>query len=236
MAKPSTSTVVAAVVLLALAAAPWLSQVLGQDYYVTFLSRVLILALAAIGLNVLLGFGGLVSLGHGLYLGVGVYAVGILADMGVTSGWAHLGTALAVAALLAVPLGLVCLPDHPLARLRKVRWKDLRDQPVITGRPGYGVRQLVDLTAAGVGVQLQVVGEVSFQSTALWMVASGLGAAIMPTAYARQGGTSELVVKELHEPRVPRDVYIVTKRGRHLAPACEAFLQVLRASCEPARR
>lgn len=115
MAKPTTSTVVAAVVLLALAAAPWLSHALGQDYYVTFLSRVLILALAAIGLNLLLGFGGLVSLGHGLYIGVGVYAVGILANNGVTSGWAHLGTALAAAALLAVPLGLVCLRTSGMA-------------------------------------------------------------------------------------------------------------------------
>lgn len=115
MAKTSTSTLVAAVVLLALAAVPWLSHVLGQDYYVTFLSRVLILALAAVGLNLLLGFGGLVSMGHGLYIGVGVYAVGILANGGVTSGWAHVGAALATAALLAVPLGLVCLRTTGMA-------------------------------------------------------------------------------------------------------------------------
>jgi DNA-binding transcriptional LysR family regulator len=76
-----------------------------------------------------------------------------------------------------------------------------------------------------------VAGEVSFQSTALWMVSSGMGVAIMPTAYVRQSAYQSLVIQVLQEPQVPRDVYIVTKRGRHLSPACEAFLQVLRTSC-----
>lgn len=115
MAKPGKSTVLAFVVLIALAAVPWLAQALEQDYYVTFLSRVLILALAAIGLNLVLGFGGLVSIGHALYLGVGVYAVGILANNGVTSGWTHVATALLASAALAVPLGLVCLRTSGMA-------------------------------------------------------------------------------------------------------------------------
>lgn len=115
MAESRKSTVAACVVLITLVAVPWLAQALGQDYYVTFLSRVLILALAAIGLNLVLGFGGLVSMGHALYLGVGVYAVGILANNGVTSGWVHLATALLAAAALAVPLGLVCLRTSGMA-------------------------------------------------------------------------------------------------------------------------
>ena len=115
MAEFRKSTVAAPLVLIALAAVPWLAQALEQDYYVTFLARVLILALAAIGLNLVLGFGGMVSMGHALYLGVGVYAVGILASNGVTSGWVHVATALLVAAALAVPLGLVCLRTSGMA-------------------------------------------------------------------------------------------------------------------------
>ncbi len=141
----------------------------------------------------------------------------------------HAGDEVRQQTLLRDHLAVVCRPDHPLAKLRKVRWADLEEHAVITGRAGYGVRQLVDLAAAGAGVTLRVTGEVSFQSTALWMAASGMGAAIMPTAYARQSVHTQLVVKVLHEPRVPRDVYIVTKRGRHLSPACEAFLQALQA-------
>lgn len=146
----------------------------------------------------------------------------------------HAGNEVEQQTLLRDHLAVVCLPDHPLARVRRVRWTDLRDHAVITGRPGYGVRKLVDLAAAEAGVELRVADEVSFQSTALWMVASEMGVAIMPTAYARQSSWQPLVVKELHEPRVPRDIYIVTKRGRNLSPACEAFVQALRVASRPA--
>lgn len=110
MAKNKIEIAAAVVVLLALAAVPFLAQALGQAYYVTFFSRVLILALAAVGLNLILGFGGMVSIGHALYLGIGVYAVGILSKgWNIDNGWAHVGTALTAAAVMAIPLGLVCL-------------------------------------------------------------------------------------------------------------------------------
>jgi branched-chain amino acid transport system permease protein len=115
MADLNKPLIAAIVVLVALAAVPWLAQALGQDYYVTFLSRVLVLALAAIGLNLVLGFGGMVSMGHALYVGVGVYAVGMLAHNGVTNGWLHVATALLAAAALAVPLGLICLRTNGMA-------------------------------------------------------------------------------------------------------------------------
>lgn len=104
------------VVLLALAAVPFLASILGQDYYVTFFSRVLILAIAATGLNLILGFGGLVSMGHALYVGVGVYAVGVLSNgWGISNGWIHLGAALMMATAMAIPLGLICLRTSGMA-------------------------------------------------------------------------------------------------------------------------
>eukprot|EP01036_Dinobryon_divergens_P049023 gene49023-65722_t len=57
-------------------------------------------------------------------------------------------------------LALVCRIDHPLAKARVVRWSDLGGHPVITVRPGYGVRPLIDGTAADAGVALDVVNEV----------------------------------------------------------------------------
>ncbi len=137
----------------------------------------------------------------------------------------HAGNAVHQQTLLRDHLALVCLPEHPLAGVRRLRWADLEGHAVITGRAGYGVRQLVDLAAAGAGVSLHVVNEVSFQSTSLWMTACGLAPCIMPTAYALQSAyRGRLVVKALNEPRVSRDIYIVTKRDRHLSPACEAFI------------
>jgi DNA-binding transcriptional LysR family regulator len=87
-------------------------------------------------------------------------------------------------------LSLVCARGHPLAASKKpVRWADLAGHPVITVRPGYGIRPLIDATAAQAGVALDVVNEVSFLSTALWMTASGMGPSIMPSAFARAAGS-----------------------------------------------
>jgi DNA-binding transcriptional LysR family regulator len=127
-------------------------------------------------------------------------------------------------------LALVCRSDHPLAKARVVRWTDLGRHPVITVRPGYGVRPLVDGTAAEAGVALDVVNEVSFLSTALWMTACGMGASIMPSAFARAEGDPSLVIKMLSAPRVSRDISVVTKRGHSLSAAARSFIDVLKQS------
>ncbi|RYY96461.1 MAG: LysR family transcriptional regulator [Comamonadaceae bacterium] len=131
--------------------------------------------------------------------------------------------------LLADTLALVCRNDHPLASRRQVRWADLAAHPLITVRPGYGIRPLVDGAAAQAGVQLDVVNDVTFLSTALWMVESGLGAAVMPSAYVRPGAHPTLVVRKLHAPVVSRDISVITKRGRSMSAAATAFLDVLEA-------
>ncbi len=130
--------------------------------------------------------------------------------------------------LLSDQLALVCREDHPLARRRSVRWSDLRRHPVITVRPGYGIRPLIDGAAANAGVMLEVVNEVTFLSTALWMVQSGVGAAVMPSAYVRAPAGRGLVLRKLTQPAVSRDIFIVTKRGRSLSPAAQAFVAALR--------
>ena len=127
-------------------------------------------------------------------------------------------------------LSLVCAPDHVLARKKSVRWADLAGHPVITVRPGYGIRPMIDATASGAGVTLDVVNEVSFLSTALWMTASGLGASIMPSAFATGSAYPELAVKTLGGPRVSRDISVVTKRGRSLSAASQIFVDVMHAT------
>jgi DNA-binding transcriptional LysR family regulator len=132
--------------------------------------------------------------------------------------------------LLRDHLALVCRQDHPLAGVRTVRWADLASHPVITTRGGYGIRPLIDGTAAGAGVVLNVVNEVSFMSTALWMTASGMGASIMPSAFARASGDASLVIRPISAPRVSRDISVVTKRGRSLSAASESFIATLRGA------
>jgi branched-chain amino acid transport system permease protein len=65
---------------LLLLALPFAAQMLGEPFYVTLATRMAILALAAVGLNLALGFGGLVSFGHAAFFGIGGYAAGILAS------------------------------------------------------------------------------------------------------------------------------------------------------------
>jgi branched-chain amino acid transport system permease protein len=68
-----------------------------------------ILAMAAVSLNLIMGFGGMVSFGHAAYLGIGGYVVGILAKEGVNSGFLQWPLALAVSALFALVVGALSL-------------------------------------------------------------------------------------------------------------------------------
>ncbi len=61
-----------------LAALPVLAGLVDEPYLVSLFSRVLIYALAAVSLDLMLGFGGMVSLGHAAFFGIGAYVVCIL--------------------------------------------------------------------------------------------------------------------------------------------------------------
>ncbi len=107
-------TLVAIVLVVGLFLLPLLA---GDDnsFYVKFATRVLIYALAAIGLNFILGFGGLVSFGHAMYVMLGAYAVGIPVQHGITSGYLHVAIALASALLVSALVGAVALRTSGIA-------------------------------------------------------------------------------------------------------------------------
>jgi len=67
------------IVLLGLLSLPLYALAVDEPYTITLVTRAVILALAAVGLNIVLGIGGLVSFGHGVFFGIGGYAMGILA-------------------------------------------------------------------------------------------------------------------------------------------------------------
>ena len=96
-------------VLLALIALPFVANVFGEAFYIALATRILIFALAATSLNLILGFGGMVSFGHAAFLGVGAYTVVILSQMGVVDAWVAWPTAMVVAGLFALLIGAVSL-------------------------------------------------------------------------------------------------------------------------------
>src|SRR6266581_4005891 len=96
-------------IFLALALVP-LAALLGAEIYLLGLfMRVMIFAIAAIGLDLIVGYGALVSFGHAAFIGLGAYAVGILAAHGVGEALISLPAALAIATLFAAGTGAVCL-------------------------------------------------------------------------------------------------------------------------------
>ena len=81
----------------------------GNYFLMSLFTRILILAMAAVSLNLIMGFGGMVSFGHAAYLGIGGYAVGILAKEGINSGFIQWPVALLASGLFALGVGALSL-------------------------------------------------------------------------------------------------------------------------------
>jgi branched-chain amino acid transport system permease protein len=95
--------------LVILALLPLYATLTADPFVLTLFTRVLILAMAALSLNLIMGFGGMVSFGHAAYLGIGGYAVGILAKEGVGSGFVQWPVAIAASMLYALVVGALSL-------------------------------------------------------------------------------------------------------------------------------
>jgi branched-chain amino acid transport system permease protein len=88
---------------------PLYSAFSGNIFVLTLFTRIVIFALAAASLNLIMGYGGMMSFGHAAYLGIGGYAVGILAHEGIGSGFIQWPVALAASALFALVIGALSL-------------------------------------------------------------------------------------------------------------------------------
>jgi branched-chain amino acid transport system permease protein len=98
-----------AVAIALLVALPPVMTAIGETFYIDLVRRIMILAIAAVSLNLILGYGGLVSFGHAAYLGIGAYAVGILAFYGFTSGWLQWVVAIGASAVVALAIGAISI-------------------------------------------------------------------------------------------------------------------------------
>jgi branched-chain amino acid transport system permease protein len=101
--------VVAMAIFVILALLPLLAKLGTESYLLSLVTRVMIFAVAAIALDLLVGFGALVSFGHAAFIGLGAYAVGILASHGITDALISLPAALIISMLFALATGIVCL-------------------------------------------------------------------------------------------------------------------------------
>jgi branched-chain amino acid transport system permease protein len=105
---------VTALILLVLAVLPLLTQAFDQRYLLSIGTRIVIWSIAAVSLNMILGYGGLVSFGHAMFFGIGGYAVGILSAEGISSGWIQWPVALLAATAWAALIGALSLRTRGL--------------------------------------------------------------------------------------------------------------------------
>ena len=93
----------------ALALVPAVAAVMNQPFYLDLFRRIMIFAIAAVSLDLILGYGGMVSFGHAAYLGLGAYAVAIPAFYGVQSGLVQWTLAVVLSGVVALLIGAVSL-------------------------------------------------------------------------------------------------------------------------------
>ena len=99
--------ILAALVLLALV--PPVMTAIDQPFYLELFARIMIFAIAALSLDLILGYGGMVSFGHAAYLGIGGYAVAILSYYDISNGFLHFGVAILASAVVAFVIGAISL-------------------------------------------------------------------------------------------------------------------------------
>jgi len=96
-------------IFLAFAVLPLLGNFGSDAFILSIVTRVMIFAIAAVSLDLILGYGALVSFGHAAFLGIGAYAVGILSAHGIREAAIQIPAALIVSALFALLTGAISL-------------------------------------------------------------------------------------------------------------------------------
>jgi len=138
--------------------------------------------------------------------------------------------------LIEDPLVLVCHRGHPLAKKRRVAWRDLAPYRVITVGRSSGNRMLIDLALAKLPVRLQWFYEVQHLFwTAIGLVEARLAVAAVPGLAYPGRRHPGLVSRPLVEPAVSRTLGLIRRKGAALSPAAEDFVATLRTSW-PRRR
>src|SRR3989440_9057226 len=167
-------------------AAPWVALALAlafplamqaehQAYYLSFASRIFIYALAATSLNLILGYGGMISFGHAAFVGTGAYVSSILLSEGVASAWIGWPAAVAASSGAALAIGAVSLRTRgvyfimiTLAFAQMVFF-------LVNSMKAYGGDEGLSLSErASVGLGVDLGSDLAFYYAALARLAAGL--------------------------------------------------------------
>jgi len=144
------------------------------------------------------------------------------AEFGITLQGAH-DPELVSVPLLKDRFVLVCRADHALAKKQRLAWRELQPHALIYSGLESGNRQLLDGALGAKGTQLKATFEVQRSSTAVGLVAEGVGVAVVPALAMQKGAYPELRVIPLVDPVVSRSLVLMTRRNAYLTPAAQAL-------------
>lgn len=123
---------------------------------------------------------------------------------------------------------LICRRDHPLARRRTLRWHQLKGHALIVPGSGSSNRPLLDTVLGPLNIQLPATYEVERSSTAVGLVAQGLGAAIVPQLSILPGAYPHLKLIALAEPCIERTFVLLRRKGVALSSPAQALFDLIR--------
>jgi DNA-binding transcriptional LysR family regulator len=153
------------------------------------------------------------------------------AEFGITLAGSH-DPELATVPLLKDRFVLVCRRDHPLARKKRLAWRELQAHALIHSGLESGNRQLLDAALGTRGLNLKAAYEVQRSSTAVGLVAEGVGVAVVPQLAMQKGAYPELRVIALDEPVVSRTLVLMTRRKAYLTPPAQALYDLIRSQAD----
>jgi branched-chain amino acid transport system permease protein len=108
-ARRSRTFVPPLIVFALFALLPLLAAYGPQSFILALVTRIMILALAAMSLDLLIGYGAMISFGHAAFVGIGAYSVAILSSHGINDGFVQLGVAISVSFVFALFTGAISL-------------------------------------------------------------------------------------------------------------------------------
>lgn len=131
--------------------------------------------------------------------------------------------------LVSYQFALLCKPDHPLAALPQVRWRDLEGVPLIAIRRGNGIREQLERGFATAGLAAEPTFELDQLTTIVAMVDAGFGVTVLPLYAITALAKDTLVARPLVEPSVTRQIEVAHRVNRSLSPAADEFVRLLKA-------
>jgi DNA-binding transcriptional LysR family regulator len=118
----------------------------------------------------------------------------------------------------------------------KTTWCALAKYPFVAMSRDSSVRRLTEQAFAHNGLVLEPAFEAKYMSTAVGIIAHGLGVGTLPSSAVSMVQHAGLAHAEIRSPVMKRQIGVMTRRGRSLSPAAEALVAALKTASAKARR